>query len=121
MACLSTTPIMAITIVGPSTRKPQKMNAWMSPGPNRCRSLRWPSTMVASCSARRERSPVRSAGAPACSSATRKRTRTAKRLSARRQQRGEDDGGDGDAYVPRTFLISAEIAGTTSCRSPMTA
>ena len=44
-----------------------------------------------------------------------------KQGSARRQQRGEHDGGDGDAYVPFTFLISAEIAGTTSCRSPMTA
>ena len=40
---------------------------------------------------------------------------------AHRQRGGEQDGGDGDAYVPRTFLISAEIAGTTSCRSPITA
>ena len=37
------------------------------------------------------------------------------------RQRGEHDGGDEDAYVPFTFLISAEIAGTTSCRSPITA
>ena len=40
---------------------------------------------------------------------------------AHRQRGGEQDGGDGYADVPRTFLISAEMAGTTSCRSPMTA
>ena len=40
---------------------------------------------------------------------------------ARRQQGGENDGGDGDAYVCLAFLISAEIAGTTACRSPITA
>jgi hypothetical protein len=45
---------------------------------------------------------------------------------------GEETAGDGeqgreaerarqDVYVPRAFLSSAEMAGTTSCRSPMTA
>ena len=32
----------------------------------------------------------------------------------------EQDRGDGRGYVPLTFRISAEIAGTTSCRSPIT-
>ena len=66
-------------------------------------------------------SPVRFTGAPACSSATRKRTRTANRAPLTASAAASSDGGDGDAYVPRTFLISAEIAGTTSCRSPITA
>jgi hypothetical protein len=34
---------------------------------------------------------------------------------------GERDGGGNRGYVPLAFLISAEIAGTTSCRSPITA
>ena len=34
---------------------------------------------------------------------------------------GQDDGRDDAGYVPFAFLISAEIAGTTSCRSPITA
>jgi hypothetical protein len=34
---------------------------------------------------------------------------------------GERDGGRNRDYVPLAFLISAEIAGTTSCRSPITA
>ena len=41
--------------------------------------------------------------------------------SAHRQRHGEQNGGDGDSYVPLAFLISAEMAGTTSCRSPITA
>ena len=40
---------------------------------------------------------------------------------ARPRQRGQHHRGHDDAYVPFTFLISAEIAGTTSCRSPITA
>ena len=34
---------------------------------------------------------------------------------------GERDCGGSRDYVPLAFLISAEIAGTTSCRSPITA
>ena len=37
---LSTTAIIAITMVGSSTMKPQKMNACISPGTSRCSSLR---------------------------------------------------------------------------------
>ena len=121
VACLETTPIMAITIVGPSTRKPQKMKAWIRPGPMRCSSLRWPSTIVASCSARRERSPVRLTGRTRLQQRHQEAHADGEQASAHRQRDGEHDGGDGDSYVPLTFLISAEIAGTTSCRSPITA
>jgi hypothetical protein len=42
-----------------------------------------------------------------------------------RQRRGRDrrqgERGQSDGYRPLAFRISAEIAGTTSCRSPMTA
>ncbi len=37
------------------------------------------------------------------------------------EQRRESDSAGGDAYVPRTFLSSALMAGTISCRSPITA
>jgi hypothetical protein len=36
-------------------------------------------------------------------------------------RRGKRESGDERAYVARAFLISAEMAGTTSCRSPITA
>ena len=44
----ATAPISAITIVGKRTRKPQKMSAWMRPGPRRWNSFFWPSTTTAS-------------------------------------------------------------------------
>ncbi len=37
------------------------------------------------------------------------------------EQRRESDRAGGDAYVPRAFLSSALMAGTISCRSPITA
>ena len=37
------------------------------------------------------------------------------------RDRREGERGQGGGYWPRAFLSSAEIAGTTSCRSPMTA
>ncbi len=37
------------------------------------------------------------------------------------EQRRETDRAGGDAYVPRAFLSSALMAGTISCRSPITA
>ena len=115
-------PISAIRIVGSSTRKPQKMNACISPGPKRWSSLRCPSTIVASLRARRPTSPVRSTGWRAA------RTRPTSSAHAPGEQRaadgdrgGERDGGGDRDYVPLAFLISAEIAGTISCRSPITA
>ncbi len=44
----------------------------------------------------------------------------AEERAAEPDRRGEQDGGDRRAYAPRTLLSSAEIAGTTSCRSPIT-
>ncbi len=41
--------------------------------------------------------------------------------SADRDRGGQRQRGDQRRYVPLAFLISAEIAGTTSCRSPITA
>jgi hypothetical protein len=38
-----------------------------------------------------------------------------------RDQRGEPEGASEDVYALRTFLSSALIAGTISCRSPITA
>ena len=77
VACLSTAPIIAITIVGPSTRNPQKMNAWIRPGTSRSSSLRCPSTIVVSLRTRRSNPPLRSTGAPARISVTRNSTRSA--------------------------------------------
>jgi hypothetical protein len=37
------------------------------------------------------------------------------------EQGREPDRAGGDGYVPPAFLSSAEIAGTISCRSPITA
>ena len=56
----STIPIIAITIVGNSARKPQKMNACISPGTSFWNSLRWPSTTTASCRSRSGTASARS-------------------------------------------------------------
>ena len=60
----STVPIIAITIVGKRTRKPQKIAAWISPGTSRWSSFFWPSTITASFSTRLGTSPKRSTGLP---------------------------------------------------------
>ena len=64
VASRSTAPIIAITIVGNRTRKPQKMAAWIRPGTSRCSSLRWASTISASLRTRVGTSSKRSAGLP---------------------------------------------------------
>jgi hypothetical protein len=47
--------------------------------------------------------------------------RAADEQCAAQGERGrERDGGDGRGYRPLAFLISFEIAGTTSCKSPIT-
>src|SRR5215211_2383264 len=78
----STAPIIAITIVGNRTRKPQKMAAWINPGTLRCSSLRCPRTMTASLRMRSGRSPERSAGLAALRRSTSSFTRRAKRKPA---------------------------------------
>ena len=41
--------------------------------------------------------------------------------SRNRERHGKTEGAGGGRYVPRTFLSSAVIAGTISCKSPITA
>src|SRR5215207_4641812 len=66
----STAPIIAITIVGKRTRKPQKIAAWIRPGTSRWSSFLWPSTITASFSTRFGRSPKRSTGVPSLTRST---------------------------------------------------
>ena len=70
VASRSTAPIIAITIVGKRTRKPQKIAAWISPGTSRCSSLRCPSTIDASLRTRLGTSSKRSAGLPSLTRST---------------------------------------------------
>ncbi len=98
------------------------MKAWIRPGPEALQQLALAQhdrrlVLGAARAGRR----CASTGAPARSSVDQEPHADGEQSPAHRQRRGEHDGGDGDAYVPRTFLISAEIAGTTSCRSPITA
>ena len=59
-----TAPIIAITIVGKRTRKPQKIAAWIRPGTSRWSSFFWPSTITASFLTRSGTSSKRSTGLP---------------------------------------------------------
>ena len=70
VASRSTAPMIAITMVGKRTRKPQKIAAWISPGTSRWSSFRCPSTITASFSTRFGTSPKRSTGLPSLTSAT---------------------------------------------------
>ena len=112
VACLSTIPIIAITIVGRSTRKPQKMNACISPGPRRWSSLRWPSTIVASLldppRACRRRAD---AGCACLASRTSRRGAADEQRAADRQSDGQRDRGDRRGYAPFAFRISARDRG----------
>ena len=106
-----------MTIVGKRTRKPQKMNACMSPGTSRCSSFRWPSTISTSFSTWRGTSAGRSFGFAARTTRIRNHARRAKNPPQTIASTAEDD----RSYEPRTFRSSALIAGTISCRSPITA
>ena len=57
-------PIIAMTIVGSSTMKPQKMAACMSPGRSRWNSFFCPSTTTASLRTRCGTSSKRATGLP---------------------------------------------------------
>ncbi len=62
----------------PSTRKPQKTKACISPGQKRCSSLRWPSTIVTSLRTRaRHVARTLASGRAALTSAVRRETRRA--------------------------------------------
>ena len=121
VASLSTAPIIAITIVGNRTRKPQKIAACIRPGPRRWSSLRCPSTITASLLG----ALAELAGAVrrlAAFDEVHQQFRTAGEEEAGDgERRGEGDGSDRDVYEPRAFLSSAVIAGTISVRSPITA
>ncbi len=80
VASRSTAPIIAITIVGNRTRKPQKMAAWIRPGTSRCSSLRWPRTISASLRTRFGTSSKRSAGLPILTRSTSSLERRANRV-----------------------------------------
>ena len=111
---------MAITMVGKRTRKPQKMNACISPGTSRWSSLRWPSVITTSLRTRAGSSPERSLGPPHLDEPHEHEGAPREQPSADRQDAEQDEEGD-RVYPPLAFRISATIAGTTSCRSPITA
>ena len=78
--------------------------------------------MTASFSTRFGRSSKRSSGAPIRTSRTEKQRASREQGQRHGRDRREGERGQRDGYVPsRRFLSSAEIAGTTSCRSPITA
>ena len=107
---------------GTGRGSPRRSTRASGPAPSRCSSLRWPSTIVASL---RSRAAARRRSArPACrmphqadeaaapgARTGRRRRRAAPRARARRPGR----------HAARAFRSSAVIAGTISCRSPITA
>ena len=106
---------------GSSTTKPQKMNACMSPGTSRWNSLRWPEhdhRLVLARAAARRRSAA--TGLPSRTSRYSCRARRPNRPPATAIATSSDEAGD-HVRLPRRRRISAAIAGTTSCRSPITA
>ena len=108
VASWSTAAIIAITIVGKRTRKPQKMNACISPGTRRCSSFRWPSTSAASFRTRRGTSPERSTGLPrADEPRTGSGARRAKSPPRDGEQRGERRARPPATAMRRAFLSSA--------------
>ena len=98
------------------------MNAWMSPGPSRCEQL---------ALAEHDRRLVAHAARDVAAALDRRRRRASsaqqEARAAREQRRADRDrGGEREprrsqTLWPLAFLISARIAGTTSCRSPITA
>ena len=117
----SIAPMPAIRIVGKRTRKPQKISACITPGTRRWNSLRWPSTIVASFSTR-PRHVVGAVERPRRADEPHEEERAAREQPAGDgEQRREGDGAGDGGYEPLTFLSSAVIAGTISCRSPITA
>ncbi len=121
VASRSTAPIIAITIVGKRTTKPQKIAACISPGPSRWNSLRWPSTISASLRARRGQ-VVGAVDRLAEPHEVDQQLRAAREEDAAdgERRRERERSGD-DVYGERAFLSSAVIAGTISVRSPITA
>ena len=120
VACLETAPIIAITIVGPSTRKPQKMNAWIRPGTEPLQQLaltKHDRRLVA-------HAPLEPAAAVDRRARADQRDEKPDAVHEQRpahpEGEAERDCPGRDAYEPLTFLTRSLIAGTTSCRSPIT-
>ena len=111
--------IIAIMIVGKRTRKPQKMKACISPGTSRCSSFCWPRTIIdlVAGALRKSTRAVRRAS-PLRTSRTGTRRAGRKNPPADEHERGEAERA---AVYVCTFRSSALIAGTISCRSPITA
>ncbi len=114
-----TTPISAMMIVGKSTTKPQKMNACMRPGTRRWNSLRWPATITTSFLTRVGTSSNRASGLPSRMIRYSCRARRPNRPPATAIATASTMPAITSASPPPR--ISAAIAGTTSCRSPITA
>ena len=120
-----TDPSHDMTIVGSRTRKPQNRSRCMIPGMGRRNSLDWPRTPLTSrrrragmssnradrrpCRTRRHRYQARRTNRPTKTSSTTTNTIPAMTVAPSM------------GYAPRTRRISALIAGSTWCRSPITA
>ena len=118
---LSTAPIIAITIVGKRTRKPQKIAAWIRPGTSRWSSLRWPSTITASFSSRLGTSSNRSTGLPSLTRSTSSFARRANSVPLTASSATSATAPTATSMRTGALRSSAVIAGTISARSPITA
>ena len=107
--------------MGKSTRKPQKIAAWIRPGTSRWSSFFWPSTITASFWTRSGTSSKRSTGLPSLTRSTSSFARRPNSVPADREHRGERERSERYVYEDCAFLSSAVIAGTISVRSPITA
>jgi hypothetical protein len=115
----STAPRSAITIVGKSTTKPQKMKAWTRPGPRRWRSFRWPRTSVASCRNRRPTSPERSTPWPRRTIRYRRRARRANRPTATPRTTRSAHAEAAVLTAPGVRRRSDTLRSSQRCRDPL--
>ena len=117
----SIAPIPAIRIVGKRTRKPQKISACITPGTKRWNSLRCPRTIVASFLTRRGDVVGALERARRTDEPQQEECAAREQPAGNGEERRKGDGAGDGGYEPLTFLSSAVIAGTISCRSPITA
>ena len=118
---MSTAPIIAITIVGKRTRKPQKIAAWIRPGHEPLEQLLLPEHdhgLVPDAL----RHVVEALDRLAEPDEVHEQLRAAREQHAGdRERRGERERSERYVYEDCAFLSSAVIAGTISARSPITA
>ena len=121
VASRSTAPIIAITIVGNRTRKPQKMAAWIRPGHEPLQQLALAEDDL-SLVAHTLRNLVEALGGLAHPDEVDEQLGAAREQGAANGQGGGQRQRSGqDRYGERAFRSSAVIAGTISARSPITA